>query len=234
MLVLSLPSLAVRFGPCLPRNERSVYYRQVFDNRTHRRLMYKPEANLLRNDTADPLLKLTCSLAPHPYVECFSLDTWETVLRTWRWQVTEHWLNKCRKTAVMKFQAPKMSLFPERAGRTPMLTCLSFHCSKLYFVLLLFPEVRGASIRSHVGLSPQSMSSVTSKKSLVSSNIMEFLPSFSHLFFLTKKVKGRAFANRGREEKVSEHLEVTRPTTTIERTENPENQIFFFQLEQQN
>lgn len=37
--------------------------------------MYKPEANLLRNNEADPLLKLICcslALPPHPYVECFS------------------------------------------------------------------------------------------------------------------------------------------------------------------
>lgn len=75
-------------------------------NQTHRGLMYKPEASLLSNNEADPLLELSCSFASHACLECSSPDTRETILRIWKRPVTVHWLNNCRKMALKKLPTP--------------------------------------------------------------------------------------------------------------------------------
>lgn len=112
-MVLSLAGPAVRFYLLACRDERSVSYRQVFDSQTHRGLMYKPEANLLRNSEADPLLELTCSLLSHPCLECCFPRHLGNHLKNLKVASQRAWTQQKRQDALGgPFNAAKVSLFP--------------------------------------------------------------------------------------------------------------------------
>lgn len=138
------------------------------------------------------------------------------------------------------FNAAKVSLFPYWAWLTPAHFCLSTIPSCLLplcshsFLKLLEPVSGWASTGRPSRLSPKPMYSVLH-------GCPWYLPIFwiSSLpwviYFLTEKVKGTALANHGRNKRekrggrsVPAHWEITRlwPTATVERTENPENQLF--------